>query len=121
MVILITLLMLASSFYSQEPDPDSADTVYMPLDSLDAGIDLALRALKMRSGDLTFRGDYLEPDKYRLPIINLYMQEPFRLLKKAQNSLLYESVNVTGFGDIGPDIFGSRNYSNYYEKEIPVE
>ncbi len=119
MVILITLLMLASSFYSQEPDPDSADTVYMPLDSLDAGIDLALRALKMRSGDLTFRGDYLEPDKYRLPIINLYMQEPFRLLKKAQNSLLYESVNVTGFGDIGPDIFGSRNYSNYYEKEIP--
>jgi hypothetical protein len=118
-VVLSVLLMALVSSRGQEPAPDSADTVYMPLDSLDAGIDLALKALKMHRGDLTFRGDYLEPDQYRLPVIDIYMMEPLRLIKKAHNSLSNKYINVSGFGEGAPDIFGSRNYPNYYEKEIP--
>jgi hypothetical protein len=80
---------------------------------------LALKTLKMRRGDLTFRGDYLEPDEYRLPVIDYYMNEPLILLQKAHNSLSHSYVNISGFGEYWPYIFDGRNYPNYYEKEIP--
>jgi hypothetical protein len=86
-VVLIAFLMLASSSYPQEPAPDTADTVYMPLDSLDAGIDLALRALKMNRGDLTFRGDYLEPDEYRIEIVDKFMLTPYELIEYSEEKI----------------------------------
>jgi len=111
LISIVIVLTMAGSGFGQDIVPDSTDTIYAPLDSLDAGIDLALQALKMNRGDLTFRGDYLEPDEYRLPVIDYYIKRPFSLLKKAQLSLLFENVNVTGFGEFAPDIFGARQYS----------
>ncbi|UCE65464.1 MAG: hypothetical protein JSU85_11410, partial [Candidatus Zixiibacteriota bacterium] len=96
-VVLIILLMLASFSYSQEPVPDSADTVYMQLDSLDAGIDLALKALKMRRGDLTFRGDYLEPDEFRMPAIDAYMEIPLNLINEANSQMDNGFPDITYF------------------------
>ncbi|UCC78605.1 MAG: hypothetical protein JSW64_10010, partial [Candidatus Zixiibacteriota bacterium] len=77
-----------------------------------------MKALKMNRGDLTFRGDYLEPDRYRLPVIDYYMKEPFGLLNRAQYSLLWENVNVTGFGEYGPNIWGSKQYL-FLKEDIP--
>ncbi len=88
-IILISLLISSqfTSLSAQEITPDSVDTVYAPLDSLDAGLDLALNALKMKRGDLTFRGDYLEPDMYRIDKIDAFMLNPLRLVNSAETLL----------------------------------
>lgn len=87
MVILLVLTTLAIPAYSQEPAPDSADTVYMPLDCLNAGIDLVLKELKMDRGDLTFRGDYLEPDEYRMVGFDRLMNKPLDMITIAEKKL----------------------------------
>ena len=88
-IILISLLISGqfASLSAQEITPDSVDTVYAPLDSLDAGLDLALSALKMKRGDLTFRGDYLEEDVYRIDKINAFMLNPLKLVNSAETFL----------------------------------
>jgi hypothetical protein len=86
-VFLILVVCLFSLAAGQEGVPDTSDTTYVPLDSLDAGLDLALDALKMKRGDLTFRGDYLEPDAYRIPWIDVVMNEPFMLPDYAQDKI----------------------------------
>jgi hypothetical protein len=86
-IVILSILLLAGSSYSQDSAPDSADTVYVPLDSLDAGIDLASRALKLKRSDLTFRGDYLEPDEYRISAIDSVMLKPLKLIGMAERKL----------------------------------
>ncbi|GAF71058.1 unnamed protein product, partial [marine sediment metagenome] len=56
-------------------------------DSLQSGLNLALAALKMNSKDLTFRGDYINPDHYRFPYIDIYMYQPLRIIKFAEHKL----------------------------------
>ncbi len=109
-MILLMLTSLISPVISQEAVPDSSDTTYAPLDSLDAGLVLALDVLKMTRGDLTFRGDYLEPDAYRLPAVDYYMDDPAKLIQYARSNLKY--LNLTSIAESAPDIFGSRRYSN---------
>lgn len=101
---------------AQEIKPDSADTVYSPVDSLNAGLDLALRALKMTRGDLTFRGDYLEPDVYRLPVVDQYMEDPLRMINCAKLNLEY--ANISSLGEFFPVIFGDWSYY-FLMEEIP--
>ena len=119
MKIVLSFLMaisISSDALGQDADPDSAGIVYVPLDSLDAGLDLALKALKMKRGDLTFRGDYLEPDVYRLPAINYYMKDPFKLANYAKSNL--KNVNISSAGEFAPDIFGARRYS-FKKEDLP--
>ena len=100
---------------AQDIKPDSADTVYAPMDSLNAGLDLALKALKMTRGDLTFRGDYLEPDAYRLPIVDREMQEPLRLIEEVESDLRDKDASwVRRLASIA----GSKEYSHFHE-DIP--
>jgi hypothetical protein len=86
---LIPVLVLSAfmSLSAQEVVPDSADTIYASLDSLNTGLDLALSALKMKRGDLAFRGDYLEPDIYRLEEIDDFMLSPLKLLDSVERIL----------------------------------
>ncbi len=76
--IILTTLALFSVTWAQAPMPDTA--IFNPIDSLQHAIDMSLRAMKMYRGDLTFRGDYLEEDPYRLPLIEDYMKEPLRMI-----------------------------------------
>ncbi len=116
-IILISLLISGqfASLSAQEITPDSVDTVYAPLDSLDAGLDLALSALKMKRGDLTFRGDYLEPDAYRLGEVDHFMQEPLKLINEAGSNLKY--VNISSAGEYAR-FPGSWLYS-FLQENIP--
>lgn len=102
LIILLTVLPLSA----QQAVTDSSDTTYAPIDSLNAGLDLALDVLTMTRDDLTFRGDYLEPDYYRLPIIDHYMETPLSLIDFAEwNS---KNCDFSALAEIEPDIFGSR-------------
>lgn len=87
--LLIPVLVLSAfmSLSAQEAVHDSADTIYAPVDSLDAGLNLALSALKMKRGDLTFRGDYLEPDIYRIEEIDDLMISPLKLVDSFERIL----------------------------------
>ena len=104
--VLVLCAFLVSS--AQEIVPDSVDTFYSPLDSLNAGMNLALKALKMQQGDLTFRGDYLEPDAYRLRFVDDYMKSPLKLIDFAGRDFEFRDICIL----IGcePDIFGSPSY-----------
>jgi hypothetical protein len=53
---------------------------------------MSLSSLKMHRGDLTFRGDYLEVDPYRLPVIDSYMKEPLRTIGYADSVLKFDDV-----------------------------
>jgi hypothetical protein len=115
-VFLLLVVFLFSVAAAQETVPDSSDTAYVPLDSLDAGLDLALDALKMKRGDLTFRGDYLEPDEYRLPIVGHYIEEPLKMVNRAKLNLEY--ANISSLGEFSLDIFGGKRYY-FLREEIP--
>ncbi len=75
---LILFLLMAATAWGQAVKPDTISR--NPIDSLQNAIDVGLRAMKMYRGDLTFRGDYLEPDPYRIPMIDKYMKEPLSLI-----------------------------------------
>lgn len=87
--ILISILISVqfASSPAQEIAADSVDSIYVPLDSLTEGLDLALSALKMHRGDLTFRGDYLEPDIYRIDEVNNLMLNPLELVNGTEKIL----------------------------------
>ncbi len=107
-ILIVSLVCLFSIASAQEVIPDSIDTLYAPLDSLNAGLDQALDVLKMTRGDLTFRPDYLEPDAYRLPAVDYYMLKPLWLVDYAKSNLKY--LNIASTGELAPDILGSRHY-----------
>ena len=108
--ILIFSICLFSFASAQEVVPDSADTVYAPLDSLQAGLDLALGALKMTRGDLTFRGDYLERDPYRLWIVDSIMAKPLDLIVYAGSML--EDMHIPSLSGEDPNPFTGGNFFN---------
>jgi len=56
-------------------------------------VDLALDALKAYRGDITFRSDYLEPDPFRIPAIDHYMKEPFKLIDYAVAKLEIDDLD----------------------------
>ena len=62
---------------------------YVPLDSLQLAIDMGLLGIKMHRGDLTFRGDYLEEDVYRMREINDLMTKPLSIIDYAGMTLEY--------------------------------
>jgi hypothetical protein len=109
-IVLVAAILIGiwSPSPAQDIQPDSADTAYVPMDSLNVGLDLALRAMKMTRGDLTFRGDYLEPDVYRLPAVDQYMEEPLELTDYAVSSL--RRVDLSTAGEHTP-FLGSWQYS----------
>lgn len=86
---------------------------FEPLDSLQRAIDMSLMTLKMHRGDLTFRGDYLEEDAYRLPIINSYMKEPLKAVSYATPALSFKrfaDMNIKSFlNDKTPDPKRAKN------------
>ena len=82
------ILFLAAICSGQTAAPDS----FQALDSLQRAIDMSLSSLKMNRGDLTFRGDYLEEDPYRLPIVNAYMKEPLKIIDYADSTLSFERL-----------------------------
>ncbi|OGC94692.1 MAG: hypothetical protein A2W25_15860 [candidate division Zixibacteria bacterium RBG_16_53_22] len=69
-----------------------APAPFQALDSLQRAIDMSLSSLKMHRGDLTFRGDYLEEDPYRLPIVDTYMKEPLKIIDFADSVLTFERL-----------------------------
>jgi hypothetical protein len=87
LTVSVLIILAAIPVHSQEISPDSTDTIFEPLDSLWTGLDLALDVLKMNREDLTFRGDYLEPDAYRLSEFDYFMEKPMSLVKIADREL----------------------------------
>jgi hypothetical protein len=91
-VLLISglVLVFAMTSFGQAP-PDTIP--FRPLDSLRVAVDMSLHSLKMHPGDLTFRPDYLEEDAYRLPVINIYMNEPLRSVDYAGATLGFNTFS----------------------------
>ena len=111
MRIILFSVLISGQFVSlsaQDIAPDSVYAAYVPLDSLNEGLDIALSALKMHRGDLTFRGDYLEPDAYRLRFVDDYMKSPLKLIDFAGRDFEFRDICI--LIDCEPDIFGSRFY-----------
>jgi hypothetical protein len=65
---------------------------------MQASLNDALKALIMTRGDLTFRGDYLEPDSYRLALIDDIMNDPLRAIDYTRDRL-----DLTRFSDLKYD------------------
>jgi hypothetical protein len=90
----LTLILVIFAFaasWGQVPKPDSIP--YVPLDSLQRAIDMSLATLKMHRADLTFRGDYLEEDPYRLAAIDNYMKEPLKIIDCAGHALDFKDFS----------------------------
>lgn len=87
--------------------PGSVESAYVPLDSLRVGFDTALRVLKMKREDLTFRGDYLERDYYRIPKIDSLMLNPLDLVEFAEGS--FGHVDSLSWLVPGGDYMGDKN------------
>lgn len=106
--MMLLAVLICGRLFAQATPPDSA--AFVPLDSLQQAIDLSLKALKMHRGDLTFRGDYLEEDTYRLPEIDTLMKEPLSIINYAGATLEFK-----GFSDIRRgclDLFGATSRSS---------
>lgn len=102
----------------QTETPDSV--AYHPLDSLQHAIDMSLSSLKMQRGDLTFRGDYLQEDPYRLRIVNAYMKEPLRTIDYADSLLTFGALTdfrLRGFFSSKASEVKRANSSKLIEKD----
>ena len=105
LIVPLMILLFAIPAYAQDLSPDSTDTVFVPLDSLWAGLDLALDVAKLTRDDLTFRGDYLEPDVYRMTHFDAWMEKPTDILGCAQSRLEYEFFDFFNLMYCDPDRF----------------
>jgi hypothetical protein len=96
-------ILLSLSFaisYAQTPIIDTSKIAYAPMDSFNIYLDVALKAIAMRRADLTFRGDYLEEDPYRLPMINDLMREPLKIIDYSRRQLAIRDFSQLRYGEL---------------------
>jgi hypothetical protein len=89
----VFVLVLAAFSFAWGQAPSSDTAAFNPMDTLQQSIDISLRAMKMYRGDLTFRGDYLEEDPYRIPMIDQFMKDPLRIIGYAASTAKLHSFS----------------------------